>query len=274
MSATEFAVAAIAARQWRDYCARTPGTYFADAHEAPLDLQQAYAIQRAVAAIRVDAGDSVVGFKVGCTGPGTTAQFGMQGPIRGYLFGGEVYRSGITLDPTTFASLAIEGEMAVRIGSDGAIAAAFPIIELHNFVFRAPRKTLAELVANNGLNAGIVAAADDAAGADLAPGTRLGVRINGHMVDESGLWPLPGGAEASLDWLRRDLARDGLALAPGQIVITGTPLGLYPVHPGDTIETCVDGVPRVTCSIAAPTAGDPVTDHPGSEGDPAASRSR
>ncbi len=46
--------------------------------------------------------------------------------------------------------------MALRIGDDGRIAAAFPVVELHHFVFRAPRKTLAELVANNGINAGIV----------------------------------------------------------------------------------------------------------------------
>jgi 2-keto-4-pentenoate hydratase len=54
------------------------------------------------------------------------------------------------------ANPAIEGEMALRIGVDGEIAAAFPVIELHQFVFRAPRKTLAELVANNGMNAGAV----------------------------------------------------------------------------------------------------------------------
>jgi hypothetical protein len=47
-------------------------------------------------------------------------------------------------------------EMALRIGDDGQIAVAFPVIELHHSVFRAPRKTLLELVANNGLNAGIV----------------------------------------------------------------------------------------------------------------------
>ena len=51
-----------------------------------------------------------------------------------------------------FAHLAIEGEMAVRIGPDGTITAAFPVIELHHFVFRGARKTLPELVANNGLN--------------------------------------------------------------------------------------------------------------------------
>jgi len=236
---------------------------------------QAYAIQRAVARIRLDAGETLVGYKVGCTGPGTTAQFGMAGPIRGYLFGSEVRRSGVTLDPDAFASLAIEAEMAVSIGSDGDIAGAFPIIELHNFVFRAPRKTLVELVANNGLNAGIVIPAGDPdmPAAAFGAGARLGVRINRRMVDEAGLWPLPGGAEASLDWLRRDLAREGLSLKPGQIVITGTPLGLYPVHPGDAIETCIDGVPRVSCSVSGSTLRRMETDRPASA-DPAASHSR
>ena len=123
--------------------------------------------------------------------------------------------------------------MAIQIGDNGDIAAVFPIIELHNFVFRASRKTLVELVANNGLNAGIVISASDLEmPAAFAAEAKLGVRINGRMVDEAGLWPLPGGAEASLDWLQRDLVRDGLSLKPGQIVIAGTPLGLYPVHRG------------------------------------------
>jgi len=111
----ECALEAIAERQWRDYQARTPGTYFAEQNSSCLDLMQAYAIQRAVAAIRLAAGETLVGYKVGCTGPGTTAQFGMEGPIRGRLFGSEVYRSGAVLDPGAFASLAIEAEMAIRI---------------------------------------------------------------------------------------------------------------------------------------------------------------
>ncbi len=36
------------------------------------------------------------------------------------------------------------------------VTAAFPAIELHNFVFRARRRTLGELVINNSINAGIV----------------------------------------------------------------------------------------------------------------------
>ncbi|MBR0664667.1 hypothetical protein GXW71_09915 [Roseomonas hellenica] len=245
---------AVAERQWRDYCARTPGTLFAGAEEPPFDVADAYAVQRAVADIRLAGGDTIAGFKVGCTGPGTTTQFGMAGPIRGFLFGSEIRSSGTTLAPDGFASLAIEGEMAVSIGESGAIVSAFPVIELHNFVFRCRRKTLAELIANNGFNAGIIMARGRSALLEtmIPAWNTLGVRINGSLVAEAGLWPLPGGPAASLDWLRGDLAREGLSISPGQIVIVGTPLGLYPVHPGDRIETCLDGVSVVACSVEQP----------------------
>jgi 2-keto-4-pentenoate hydratase len=243
-------LARLAEHQWRDYRVRRPGTCFADPGLV-LSLPQAYELQRAVAALRIAAGDRVVGYKVGCTGPGTVAQFGMAGPIRGYLYDSEVHRTGCALDSADFAQPAIEGEMAVRIGKDGEIAAAFPVVELHHFVFRAPRKSLVELVANNGLNAGIVLPEEVwwSSRAHLTKSARLTVRINDRSAGSSELWPLPGGPTASIDWLRRHLAEFGLPLAPGQIVLAGTPLGLYPVEPGDRITVLIDDEPAASCSL-------------------------
>jgi 2-keto-4-pentenoate hydratase len=244
------ALKALAERQLRDYRARQPGTCFADPGHG-LGLPQAYALQQAVAALRVAAGDRVIGYKVGCTGPGTVEQFGMEGPIRGQLFDSEVRQTGTTLNADDFARLAIEGEMALRIGDDGEIAAAFPIIELHHFVFRAPLKTLVELVANNGLNGGVVLpdaiwhALPDALSSDAT----MSVRINGELRGSGALWPLPGGPSASLDWLRGHLADFGMSLLPSQIVLAGTPLGLYAVDPGDHVVVSLDGVPAVDCLI-------------------------
>lgn len=243
-------LAELAARQWRDYRAREPGSCFA-APDFVLDLAQAYDVQDAVAALRLAAGDRIAGYKVGCTGAGTVAQFGMAGPIRGTLFESEIRRSGDTLDSAAFAGLAIEGEMALRIGQDGGIEAAFPVIELHHFVFRAARKTLMELVANNGLNGGIVLpdAAWRSARTGLDGDETLSVRRNGQCLGAGALWPLAGGAGASLDWLRRHLAGLGLGLLPGQIVLAGTSLGLYPVAAGDRIEVFIGDRPAVACAI-------------------------
>jgi hypothetical protein len=122
--------------------------------------------------------------------------------------------------------------MALRIGADGNPIAAFPIIELHNIVFRAARKTLVELAANNGLNAGVVLpqGGRQSSAKLLTANARLAVLVNGDVLGEGGLWPLAGGVRGSLDWLRDHLAAAKLALLPDHIVIAGTPLGLYCVR--------------------------------------------
>lgn len=241
---------ALADRQWRDYQARQPGTCFAEPGFS-LELSDAYALQDAVAARRVSAGDRLFGYKVGCTGTGTVQQFGMEGPIRGCLFESEVRQRRCTVPSNEFANLAIEGEMAVRIGAEGTIAAAFPVIELHHFVFRGGRKTLPELVANNGLNGGVVLPGEDwLLSQDYVerPG-ELGVWISGRLIASGELWPMPGGVQASLGWLREHLAEKDRTLLPEQIILTGTPLGLYPVRPGDHVVIRIDGEIGVECTV-------------------------
>lgn len=59
-----------------------------------MGLDEAYAVQDAVTRLRVRSGDVAIGYKVGCTGPGTTEQLGMVGPISGRLFRSEQRPSG------------------------------------------------------------------------------------------------------------------------------------------------------------------------------------
>ena len=244
------ALTELAERQFRDYHACTPGTCFADPGFA-LDLAQAYALQDRVSALRVAAGERVAGYKVGCTGPGTVAQFGMAGPIRGYLYEGEIRETGARLDLAAYPHLAIEGEMALRIGDDGQIAAAFPIVELHRFIFRGPRPTLGELIANNGFNAGIVL--PDGAWLSsrrfLDRSATLSVRVNGSLLGSGALWPLAGGPAPSLSWLRQHLSAFGRDVVPGHIVLAGTPLGLYPVASGSHVAVFVDDQLATQCWV-------------------------
>ncbi|MFJ5961122.1 hypothetical protein [Pseudarthrobacter oxydans] len=81
---TDF-VRLLASRQLTDYRSGNPDTFFADPERPQLSLDEAYRVQDEVGALRAPA-ERVVGFKVGCTGPGTRAQFGLDGPIRGLLY--------------------------------------------------------------------------------------------------------------------------------------------------------------------------------------------
>jgi 2-keto-4-pentenoate hydratase len=230
-------VEALAARQLADYRRLSPGSFFAEQRE-PLTVEDAYRVQLEIVRLRVKDADRIAGYKIGCTSAEIERQFGLRGPIHAVLFESELRRSGVRLSASSFANLAIEGEMAARIGDDGKITALFPVIELHNLVFRSEPKTLAELIVNNGLNAGVVLpdaeANDGARRHEGAP--RLRVLVNGDLIDEGELWSLPGGGAASVTWLEENLKRRGGKLLPGHLVLTSTPLGIHRVHPGDHIE--------------------------------------
>ena len=240
----------LARRQLFDYQSNSPGTCFSEPG-FNISVTAAYELQDAVTRLRVKAGKNVIGYKVGCTGPGTKAQFGMNGPIRGTLFEDEALRNYAVIKPNEFCQLAIEGEMAVKVGKDGQIEAAFPVIELHNFIFRAERKTLSELIANNGINAGIILPEMDWQNSTkyLYKDAQLTLCINDLNIGTTGLWPNGDGPEASLAWLRSNLEDCGIELQPGSIVLTGTALGLYPVKTGDEVTVHIDRQPLVSCTI-------------------------
>ena len=216
-----------------------------------MDLDQAYVVQDALTQLRVRLGDVAIGYKVGCTGPGTTKQFGMVGPIRRRLFRSERRSAGAVIEARAHANLAIEGEMAVRIGPDSVVSEMLPVIKLHNYVFRGQNKTLAELVANNGLHAGVVVASPPWPSPLSAAAVHftMTVRIDGAVRGEGPAWPHEDGPWASIQWLRNHLASCNLMLAPGDLVLSGTSLGLYPVRSGEIVTIEVNGRVAVECRV-------------------------
>ena len=51
-----------------------------------LSIAEAYDVQDLVTQMRIDKGEKVVGFKVGCTSQAIRSQFGLQEPIYGRVF--------------------------------------------------------------------------------------------------------------------------------------------------------------------------------------------
>ena len=241
----------LAKRQLKDYRNKKPGTLFSDP-TLNLTIEQAYALQDSVTKLRVTEGEKITGYKVGCVGPGTTKQFGMKGPIRGTLFLNEVHKSGSKLNKSAFCNLAIEGEMAFKINNKCEVDIIFPVIELHNFIFRGHKKTLPELIGNNGINAGIVIPNIDQKAPEQIynPKNTLSLIINNQTVGISNLWPNKGDPNTTLDWINENLSKYGLSLKPGQIILAGTTLGLYPVKVGDSIAVLENNKVRVQCSIS------------------------
>jgi len=233
---TESPMAEIARRQLADYDAHQPGRIFADA-AFTLTIAEAFALQRQVAALRAARGEAVAGYKIGCISEGVQRQLGLDRPAFGHLFATELYLSGAVLDCAAFDGLAIEGEFAVRIAGGLSIASVFPVIELHNNIFRGAVPTPQELIANNALHAGVVLPPIEIPCPDPAELVRENISVfrNGELLGIAQGGAIPGGPLASLGRVAEHVASFGGVLKAGQIVLTGSPLQLYPVGPGDHI---------------------------------------
>lgn len=236
-----------ASRQLADYEACQPGTMFAEG--VVLDVAQAYELQSAVAQLRCDRGERMIGYKVGCTSQRIRAQLGIDHCITGRLYDVEQHSSGAVLSRSGFANLAIEGELAVELahqpcgndtsteGLPACVARVFPVIELHNLVIRGEQPTAGELIANNAIHAGFVAGAgvrpNDFSGERTLDSSALSILAEGRLLDQCVGPELVQTIHSSLKWLT-EVARDrGDRLGAGQIVLTGSIPSLIPL-----VEDC------------------------------------
>jgi 2-keto-4-pentenoate hydratase len=228
-----------------DYDARTPGELFS--RPVDLTIPQSYELQSEIARLREERGEKIIGYKIGCTSKTIQEQLGVSEPIFGRIFDTGCFPSGTRLSYARYANLAVEGELAVRLSKDlagsslteqecrRAIAAVFPVIELHNYVLHEARSPGPELIAGNGMHAGFVLGEESPRCGPSAAVHSICIRINGVRV---GAVEGPGafaGASESLRWLAGRLAGIGLSLGEGQIILTGSPMPLFPVGAGSKI---------------------------------------
>ncbi|MEO7145621.1 MAG: fumarylacetoacetate hydrolase family protein [Bryobacteraceae bacterium] len=255
-------VAALALRQLKDYDRHYPGLLFANPAFS-LTLREAYDVQMQVAALRQQRGEVVAGYKIGCVSESVRRQLGLSAPVFGCIFENEFHHSGCILEAALYEGLAIEGEFAVRLAADTiagpdysgeqfprALSSVFPVIELHNYVFRSPRQAAQELVANNAIHAGVVLPFEQpplGKAEDLAD-EEISVDINGERQGTAG-GTLGKTLQANLLLLAEHLQSFGATLRAGQTILTGSPLPLYRVKAGDRIKVRCRRLPEVAAAI-------------------------
>jgi 2-keto-4-pentenoate hydratase len=236
----------LARRMLTDYDDRTPG----ERSGGPIGLTtaEAYALQAAIARLRERRGETVIGYKVGCTSRDIQRQLGVEEPIFARLFDTGCHPCGVRLPSTCYANPAIEGELAIRMSRDlpresltddeytAAIESVFPVIELHHFVLPRDGSPLAGLIASGGMHAGLVLAErETTCSGRVPPVEELDVTIDDRLVGATREPWTMGGPAATLRWLTARLAESDLQLRRGQVILTGSPLPLFPVGPGSRI---------------------------------------
>jgi 2-keto-4-pentenoate hydratase len=227
-----------ASRQLADYDARQPGSLFGEG--VLMSVAEGYELQSAVAALRSQRGERIIGYKVGCTSPTIRSQLGIDHRVTGRLFDSEQHTSGVVLSRKNFANLAIEGELAVEVSREptqqdfagtevpACVARMFPVIELHNHVIRGEQPSAGELIANNAIHAGFVVGSG-VTPKEASSEPSLAIFADDQMLEECAGAALIQTVRSSLTWLMEIVRERGDRLSAGQIVLTGSIPSLIPI---------------------------------------------
>lgn len=226
---------------------------------AAVTAEEAYDAQDAAIAFRLGRGESIAGYKVGCTSQSIQRQLGLTEPYFGKVMAPHVVaEADASLRWTDYVDLAIEPEMVVRFGHDldperlsdaeivAAIESVSPGIELHHFKFWQGKPTSQELIVSNGLFAGLVVGTPGVAPSTLDFQREIfRVFKDGTLVTEGVARDIMGGPLASLRWLAKKIATRGEWVRAGQIVIPGSPVALVRIDRETPIVVEITGVGRV-----------------------------
>ncbi|MEA2251866.1 MAG: 2-keto-4-pentenoate hydratase [Solirubrobacteraceae bacterium] len=229
---------------------------------AGLELRDAYAVQSAWTALRVAAGETIDGRKIGLSSPAMQEQMGVDEPDFGSLWGSRavaVVGGHGEIPADLFLAPRIEGEIALLMGRPvgsatttpqeilAATEAIAPALEIVDSRIADWRITIADTVADNASYGGYAIGPWSAAARDADLRT-IGMVLtrNAEVVAEGVGRAALGHPARSAAWLARKLASFGERLEAGHVVLTGSLARAVPFEQGDTCVLEMHGMAPLT----------------------------
>jgi 2-oxo-3-hexenedioate decarboxylase len=223
--------------------------------EPDLDLDTAYAVQRIVIQAKLDAGERIVGAKLGLTSRAKQQAMGVSDPLYGWLTSGMVAATGVPLDLSGLIHPRVEPEIAFLIGEElrgpatvtsvlDATEAVFGALEVLDSRYEDFRFTLPDVVADNASSARFVlgsVALPPAQAGDLRL-TGVVLRRDGEVVATAAGGAVMGHPAASVAWLVNQLAERRESLPAGSLVLSGGLTAPVPLGPGSCVSAEFDGL--------------------------------
>lgn len=217
--------------------------------DAIADVKTAYAIQSLWTEMRLARGDKIAGRKIGLTAKAVQAQLGVSEPDYGTLWQSSFYeaRNGaVTIPAGDFLQPRAEGEVAFLIGKPlqgpgitpeqvlEATEACALGIEIVDSRIADWKIKLADTIADNASYGGFALGPWDKRlkSQDLAA-LDMKITQNGALAGEGLGAAVLGNPALSAAWLANKLSEFGVALSPGDVVISGAFTKMLPMKPGD-----------------------------------------
>jgi len=219
-----------------------------------MDMDDAYAVQKAWVDRKIADGRKVTGYKIGLTSRAMQMAMRIDTPDFGILLDDMAFSSGVSIGAADFTDPRIEAEFAFILkqslfGDDVTVEQVMaatdyvtPALEL--IAARSYRvdpatgytRTVFDTIADNAANAGYILGATriDPAGIDL-PWAGAMLHLNGE-VEETGLaGGVMGHPAHGIRWVCKRFAPYGIGLEPGQVILAGSFTRPVAVKAGDNI---------------------------------------
>nr|AAG17135.1 2-oxo-4-pentenoate hydratase [Comamonas sp. JS765] len=220
-----------------------------------ITIADAYAIQQRMLARRLDAGERVVGKKVGVTSRAVMDMLGVFQPDFGWLTDGMVFNEGQAVAASTLIQPKAEGEIAfvlkktlrgpgvtaadVLAATEGVMA-CFEIVDSR---IRDWKIKIQDTVADNA-SCGVFVLGDrlvDPRDVDLGT-CGMVLEKNGDIVATGAGAAALGHPANAVAWLANTLGAHGIALEAGEVVLSGSLGIMVPVQAGDNLRVTIGGI--------------------------------
>ena len=225
-----------------------------------IGIDDAYAIQQRMLRRRLEAGEKIVGKKIGVTSRAVMNMLGVFQPDFGWLTNAMVYNEGEAIKAATLIQPKAEGEIAfilkktlkgpgvgfadVLAATDGVMA-CFEIVDSR---VREWRIKIEDTVADNA-SCGVFVLGDrlvDVRDVDLST-CGMVLEKNGEVVATGAGAAALGHPANAVAWLANTLGEHGIALEAGEIVLSGSLGIMVPVQAGDKLRVTIGGIG--SCSL-------------------------
>lgn len=222
---------------------------------ADITIEDAYQIQQRMLSRRIEAGEAVIGKKIGVTSKAVQNMLGVHQPDFGWLTDGMVYNEGEAIPMSTLIQPKAEGEIAFVLKEDikgpGVTAAdvlrategVMACFEIVDSRIRDWKIKIQDTVADNA-SCGVFVL-----GSALVDPREVDLVTCGMVLEKNGEIAVTGAGAATLSspvnavvWLINMLGSLGIGLKAGEVVLSGALGAMVPVTAGDSLRVTIGGV--------------------------------
>ena len=223
--------------------------------EPSITIADAYQIQLRMIQRRLDAGETIVGKKIGVTSKVVMDMLKVNQPDFGQMTSGMVFNEGEPIRADSMIAPKAEAEVAFVLKSDlmgpGITAAdvlratdfVVPCFEIVDSRIRDWKIKIQDTIADNA-SCGVLTLGGvrkSPRQLDLALAGMV-LEKNGEIISTSAGAAVQGSPANAVAWLANTLGRLGIGLKAGEVILSGSQSPLVPVKAGDSLRCDVGGL--------------------------------